>query len=155
MDRVFSLKEAYAFRELPGKPLAQRLLHELTYQLRDLERRWIGLKPKQGEGERPLKEEIQYQRQMERILCRFEEISRFLKEYNGPEIIRYVCEEIYDLLQDKQFMEDSLSPEQGDQVSVIITVMNSYFLPEISALELITVEEVAQRLKEATVNLLK
>ena len=152
-DRMFSFKEGYSFGTIEEKPREQRLHQELGYQLQDLENHWMQLNL--WKEERSLKQEIHYQCALERILFRLEEIDRFLLANEGPKIIQYVCSEVHDLLQEQQQIGRSLNLEIKDQVEVILAVINCYLNEEISEVLSITVDVVAQRLKEATEKLLQ
>lgn len=153
-DRVFALRSAYSFGRQPEQTLEDYRLSELAYQLKDLEDRWLRIQVSQLDANRSFKEEMHYQREFERVVFRLEEILRFVDKNAGPTIIRFVCSEILDLMRDKQFMEKDLIPAEVDWVGIILVVMNSYFQPEIAELGLMTVEEIARKLKEATTTLI-
>ncbi len=145
-EHMFFSKDAYAFGKLEKKSFGERLPHELNYQLQNLEEHWVKLR--KWQEFHSFKEEIKYQRLLERICFRLEEIDRFLKENKGPPIIRFVCGEIQDLMREQQLTESYLSQEIAEQVGIILTVMISYFLTSVADLHLITLEELAERLQE-------
>ena len=152
IEKLFSFKEAYSFGKPPRKPLKKRLFEEMEFQLRDLETHWVELM-KCGPN-RNLDEEFAYQRHLERIYFRLEEIHRFLKTNNGPRIIRYICSEIQDLLDEHRLTKRPLPKELMEYAEVILAVMNSFFQPEVSVLHLTTTEEMSKQLKEMVENLL-
>ena len=155
IEHIFSLKQAYAFGETPQLSLKDYFSQELGEQLGDLEQRLLEMAMERWEESVPLKKEIQYQRSLQRLEFRLQEILRFIERSSGPRIVLFVCSEIYDLIQEKKLLDSALGKEEIERISIILTVTNSYFRPEVVALRLTTLEEVAQRLQDAVKRLLK
>lgn len=151
---MFSVKKAYQFEDSGFQSLEQYFLNELVFQLQDLEAQWVRLDMKNWRTELFLKQEIEYHRHLERVLFRLEEIIHFLSRCCGPRIIRYVCSEIYDLLREREMLGEPVLEEEIKQVELILVVMNSFFQPEVPKLNLMTIEELAEKLKMATEQLL-
>ncbi len=153
-DTMFSFKNAYEFDAMPDIPLDHYLSSELRCQLQDLEEHWVKMDEKKWGEKRTFSQEIIYQRSLERISFRLEELIRFLGNTNGPRIILFVCSEILDFLAEKRLMNHALSFDDIKQIEHILVVMNGFFLPEVANLKLMTQEDVSKHLKEAIEKLL-
>jgi len=149
IDRVFSLEKAYSFEFTAVDSLQKYLFRELVYQLKDLEQRWMELFPERKEKQTLRNKVTQYELCLEQISFRLKEITRFTETSSGPKIIRFICSEIYDLLQEKRILNQQWTSDEVSQISVIFTVLNSFFQEEVHDLDLISFEEISQRLKEA------
>lgn len=151
-QRIFALKEAYAFGELEKRPYKARLLEEMLYQLRDLEKHWVIFS--QWDAITSFHEEIRYHCHLEKLCVRLEETKRFLEDNSGPRIIKFICSEIHDLLQQQKRTKTALDPEVVKQIGGILTVTNSYFLSEFMELQLTSIGDLSPLLKEWTENLM-
>ncbi len=155
IDNLFSLKDAYSFGELPEFTLRDHVIQELSYQLKNLELLWMSLDPELWNNAQAFYSNVKYQCCLERLSFRLSEILRVIESFHGPRIVRFVSSEIRDLIEEKRYMEHYFTPQEVDQVSIILTVMNSYFQAEVVELQLITREEIAEQLKRAMIPLLK
>ncbi|PCI27423.1 MAG: hypothetical protein COB67_08540 [SAR324 cluster bacterium] len=137
---MFAFKDAYSFKLDTNKSVEEVLLQELIYQLSDLEDLWVQLE---------VKKEDTRQYHLNRIQFRLEEINRFLTDYSGPRIIRYICSEISDFLIEQEQQGKIIDPIMEQGVAHILVVMNGFFHPEVYPLQLTTIDEVAGHLKKS------
>ncbi len=147
-ERIFTAKGAYFFKTSEEDTLGDYLFRELVYQMQDMESLWFRLDPTNWGDTSPTRH-LKYRLSLEKILFRLQELIRFLKQNSGPKILEFVCSEIYDFVQEKIIMESALVKEEVDQVSVILTVMNTYFQPEVFELQASDVGVIATELKNA------
>lgn len=153
-DKMFSVEEAYQFEFKPEISLKEFLQNELATQLHQLEDQWVKLDLLKLSGKRTIAQEIFYRSYLERVKFRLEDTIRFLNHINGPRIIQFVCSELLDFLNEYDISGKDLASFDVKNVEHILIVMNGYFQPEVSSLNLTTREEIAQNLKSAVEKLL-
>jgi len=153
-DKIFSFKGAYEFESIQEMTLEEYLYNELVTQLQKLEEQWVKLDLTKLSQKRTFSQEILYKTYLERIRYRLEDIKRFLAENNGPRIIHFVCSELLDFINEHDITNTAISEEDVKNVEHILIVMNSFFQPEVTKLQLTTQAEVADRLKKAVEKLL-
>ncbi|MBF0286450.1 MAG: hypothetical protein HQM14_01415 [SAR324 cluster bacterium] len=146
-DRVFEMEGAYLFKDLPCESLEEYLLQTLGYQLSSLENIWYDLIP----DETAISSDFTfaYRMQLERIVFRLQEIIEFIKHSHGPKIISFICSEISDLFHEKIIMETALNVSESNQISVVLTGLNTYFQPEIFTLNIVDIATISKDLKNA------
>ena len=125
-DQIFKVKEAYFFEDTGEKLSSDFLLKELIFQLSDLEKNWLSFPTTDVSSVLSLNDRIE----LEKIRFRLQEILRFIKQNKGPKIIEFVCSEINDLIYEKIVMQAPPTSDELNQVSIILTVMSTYFQPE-------------------------
>ena len=145
IDKFFESKNAYIFKK-NEQVSNEYLIEELSQQLRDLEVMWLRLPPTAGE-ENTLT--LENRLLLNNITFRLKEINRFLKKNNGPKIIELVCTEIGDFIAEKLVRQTILTKEECQQVAVILSVMNTYFQPEMLQMEIVDIETISKDLKQA------
>lgn len=148
-DRIFAVSDAYVFKNIPQDSVQQMLFHELTYQLKDFEKRWLEHDATTWSVFMPSKKELKYRVFLEQLSFRIAELLRFIKHWNGPKIIEFISSEIYDLVQEKIILETMFTEKEVNQVAMVLTILNAYFQPEIFELKLVSIEEVSKQLHEA------
>lgn len=151
-DKFFEAKDAYIFKE-NEKVSNEFLIEELVHQLRNLEVMWLEVSTKIAESQSSLTQESRLK--LENISFRLKEIIRFIKKNEGPKIIEFVCTEIADLIAEKFVMQTMLTEEECKQVSVMLTVINTYFQPDVFRMQIIDFETISNDLKNAMNTLLE
>ncbi|MGK5090683.1 hypothetical protein WDW89_01555 [Deltaproteobacteria bacterium TL4] len=155
-DKIFSFEKAYSFEKMTGKKNYEQLLwEELLFQLEDLENMWFNLFNGTPEGLFPLSPEQQYQCSLEQLLFRLKEILRFIDQYSGPKIVRFICSEIRDLIQEKRIIATPFNDNEIKRVNLVLAALNANFQPAMVQLQLSTVKEISHKLKEVMQPLLK
>ncbi len=146
-DRFFEMKDAYLFKDPEFKSLEEFLLNHLVYHLGRLENLWYEVIPE----EEAVSSEFtyNYKLKLEKLMFRLQEIIQFIKFSDGPKIITYVCSEINDLVHEKIIMETTLTASEFNQVSVILTVLNTYFQPEIFTLKIVDIATISKDLRNS------
>lgn len=154
-DRFFTMKNAYRFGEQEeGMTLEKFFWDELVFQLGDLEQLWVRFDMSHQHALDTNTVHEQYHQEIERVIFRLKEIARFISKTQGPKIVKFICTEVNDFIEASQLLEKRI--EHGDvlQISVVFTVLNLCFHPEIFELNQDNVDGISQRLKDAVMPLL-
>jgi len=151
-EALFFSKEAYLFKKTEPLTGEQYIHQELLFQLSDLEARCIHLGMGPRQGERSINR-VQYQRKLLKIDYRLEDLIRFLNQFAGPVIFRFVCSEILDFIREKEWQKVSLQKEAIYELSTIFSLMSDIIHPEIFEISPSLDEEKMQNLKSTTENL--
>ena len=78
---------------------------------------------------------------------------RFLNQYEGPVIFRFVCLEILDFIREKEWQKVSLQQEAVFELSAIFSLMSEITHPDIYEISPTLNEDQMQNLKSTTENL--
>ena len=147
LDKLFASRQYYGF--YPATQSVEAVLYaELRYHMQQLEEFWAKSHGKQQGFSLSLDQLIDYKTDLQIILLRFREILRFLKTYSGPKIFEFVCKELYDFVLDKVDSKQPFTPQQIDQISLILTVLNICLEYDILEINDEQIGEIHRRLKE-------
>lgn len=153
-DKMFGFKGAYAFESIPDVSLEAYLYNELVIQLQQLESLWVKLDLLKLNTQRTFSQEITFRSHLERIRFRLEETIRFLNQNAGPRIIHFVCSELLDFINEHEITSQGITLDDIKNAEHVLIVMNSFFRPEVSTLDLTPQTEVVHRLKNGVEKLL-
>ncbi|MBF0237947.1 MAG: hypothetical protein HQM12_09600 [SAR324 cluster bacterium] len=151
LEQVFSYEKAYVFDKPPS--VDRFLWEELSFQLKDLEKRWISLYANQAGI--ITKGTLSQRESLLMILFRFEEIFRFVRNSTGPRIIHFVCSELYDLIREKFTFNKEMTIEEIDRVAITLAIVNSFLQDEVLEINQMSFEEVSLQLKSVLKPLLE
>lgn len=150
VQRILSLKNSYAFEKEHPVDLDRYFWKELLFQLKDMEARWLELEEVNWNQIHNVQQHVKVNCRFEQLLFRLEEILRFVDTNHGPRIVRFICREVVDILTEKRNLQMDLTLHEIEQVAMVFTVMNSYYMmPDLEELGLNPFDEMVDQMAKA------